>query len=252
MPSLTLATSRAAARRLSTALDPIERRYVRALRSVAASVAAEYMRALAPFVEERARTDAARSLPHTFDILGVQVRAAVEGTVGPIFDRHAKDVLAANARALTLQGIRLAPDHRVAFAVQDRRKANVDLVVNAQRAYAQSVKDIFESPKSVGLRVEELQAMLVERGNVSESRAELIARDQTLKLNGAVTQIRQENAGVDSYTWSTSLDERVREEHAALEGQTFSWSSPPSVGHPGEDFSCRCVALPVIAELADL
>ena len=253
MPSLTLAKSRAAARSLSIAIEPIERRYVRALRSVAASVAAEYMRALQPFIEERARTDAAaRSLPSTFDILGVQVRAAVEGTVGPIFDRHARDVLAANARGLRLQGIRLAPDHRVAYAVQERRKANVDLVVNAQRAYAQSVKDIFESPSSVGMRVEDLQAKLLERGNVSESRAELIARDQTLKLNGAVTQIRQENAGVTEYTWSTSLDERVRPEHASLEGQTFAWSAAPDVGHPGEDFQCRCVALPVIPELADL
>jgi phage-related protein (TIGR01555 family) len=252
MPSQTLrlAKSRAAARSLSTAIDPIERRYVRALRSVAADVAAEYMRALKPFVAARADA-ASRTLPSTFDVLGLQVQAAVEGTVGPLFDRHAKDVLVANARAMKLLGIRLAPDHRVGFEIQERRKANIDLVVNAQRAYAQSVKDIFESPENVGLRVEELQAMLLERGSVSESRAELIARDQTLKLNGAITEIRQTNAGVTEYTWSTSQDERVREEHAALEGQTFAWSSPPAVGHPGEDFQCRCVALPVIDELKE-
>ena len=44
----------------------------------------------------------------------------------------------------------------------------------------------------------------------------------------------------------------LKQKHAALEGQTFSWVAPPEVGHPGEDFQCRCVALPVLAELADL
>ena len=113
------------------------------------------------------------------------------------------------------------------------------------------VVEIFEAPDVNGMRVEELQRKLEERGDISESRAELVARDQTLKLNGAITQIRQENAGIDAYTWSTSLDERVREEHVALEGQTFSWASPPAVGHPGEDYQCRCVAIPVIPALAE-
>jgi SPP1 gp7 family putative phage head morphogenesis protein len=250
-PTLARARSRAAARVLQTAIDPIERRYVRALRAVARDVADEYMRTLKPFVGQTARADA-KTLPSTFDLLGVQVRAAVEGTVGPLFDRHAKDVMQANARALRVMGVPLVEDHRVGFQLQERRKANIDLVVNAQRAYAESVRSIFEDPSSTTLRVEDLQAKLLERGDVSESRAELIARDQTLKLNGALTQIRQENAGIDSYTWSTSLDERVREEHQVLEGEVFAWASAPAVGHPGQDFQCRCVALPVIAELADL
>ena len=81
---------------------------------------------------------------------------------------------------------------------------------------------------------------------MSESRAELIARDQTLKLNGAITKARQTSAGVNSYTWNTSHDDRVRESHAALDGQIISWDAPPEAGHPGEDFQCRCVPIPVI------
>lgn len=247
-PMQSLASRRAAARSLSTAIAPIERRYVRALRTLAQDVAAEYMKRLEPYVAARADS----TLANDIHVLGVHVQIATEQHVGTLFDRHAKDVAVANARALRVMGIKLAADAGLAADIAKRRQENIDLVVNAQREYAASVQAIFDDPKNEGLTVDELKDRLLERGDVSESRAELIARDQTLKLNGAITEIRQTNAGVEQYIWSTSQDERVREEHASLEGETFSWDSPPEVGHPGEDFQCRCVALPVIEELADL
>lgn len=214
------------------------------------------MRELAPFIETAAqggRKDAAPAgLRAALDHLGVRVQIVAEHQVGQLFDAHARGVVKANGQASEkLIGIpaarALGPDLTEELA--KRRKENVDLVVNAQRAYAAGVQEIFDDPDTHGLTVEELQARLLERGDVSESRAELIARDQTLKLNGAINEIRQTDAGIDQYTWSTSLDERVREEHAALEGRVFSWDDPPEVGHPGEDFQCRCIALPVIPGL---
>lgn len=196
-----------------------------------------------------AKTDA--TLPSDFDLHFAHIVAAVPEKVGPVFERHARQVGDANRKAMRVVGIK-GSDIGITAEVAKRRDENIQLVVKAEREYAQSVKDIFSAPENVGLRVEDLKKQLLERGDVSESRAELIARDQTLKLNGAMTEIRQTNAGVQEYVWSTSLDERVREEHAALEGQTFSWSSPPEPGHPGEDYQCRCVALPVIAELEGL
>lgn len=88
--------------------------------------------------------------------------------------------------------------------------------------------------------------------SVSRSKALFIARDQMAKLNSEITQHQQRDAGVNRYIWSTSGDERVRESHAALDGKVFSWDSPPVVdkrtgrrAHPGEDYQCRCVALPL-------
>lgn len=82
--------------------------------------------------------------------------------------------------------------------------------------------------------------------------AQLIARDQTAKLNGAITRRQQEDAGITEYIWSTSGDSRVREAHAALNNKRFKWNDPPVVDaktgrrcHPGEDYQCRCVALAV-------
>ena len=67
--------------------------------------------------------------------------------------------------------------------------------------------------------------------------------------------MRQQAAGVNEYTWSTSRDERVRPMHAKLEGQRFAYDDPPETtedgetNNPGEDWQCRCIALPVISLL---
>jgi len=90
--------------------------------------------------------------------------------------------------------------------------------------------------------------IMAERTDVSDSRAKLIARDQVSKLNGQLTMERQTDLGVESYIWRTVGDERVREEHDILDGETFSWDSPPEPGHPGEDYQCRCWAEPILPE----
>ncbi len=93
--------------------------------------------------------------------------------------------------------------------------------------------------------------IMSERTDVSDSRAKLIARDQVAKLNGQLTRERQEEIGVSGYIWRTVGDERVRDSHDEVDGQFFSWDSPPSEtdgNHPGEDFQCRCWPEPVLPE----
>ena len=60
---------------------------------------------------------------------------------------------------------------------------------------------------------------------------------------------RYKSVGVQKYRWSTAGDNRVRPEHKALNGKIFDWDNPPlSTGgkHPGEDFGCRCIAIPIV------
>ena len=47
------------------------------------------------------------------------------------------------------------------------------------------------------------------------------------------------------YEWRTRGDGRVRSSHRENDGQVFSWDNPPPTGHPGEDYGCRCRAIPV-------
>lgn len=239
---------------------PVEARYVASLTAISRDWSAAYERALEPFLKEREeaqRTDAGkaqapiplRSVGSTFDVLGLRIHAAIAPKVNKAFAKMASGVHAASVKSLAVFKIDPESKGLAEFAAK-KRNENIALVENAHRVYAQQVRQLFEDPANLGMRVETLRDRLLERGDVSKSRAELIARDQTLKLNGALAQEQMKNAGVEAYTWSTSLDERVREEHQVLEGQTFTWDSPPSPGHPGEDYQCRCVAIPVIEELA--
>jgi SPP1 gp7 family putative phage head morphogenesis protein len=102
---------------------------------------------------------------------------------------------------------------------------------------------------AIGSRWETIAARLAERELVTESRAALIARDQVGKLFGEVNKARQQNIGVSGYVWRTANDNRVREEHEALDGDRFEWSSPPSEGYPGEAVNCRCYADPDFSDL---
>jgi SPP1 gp7 family putative phage head morphogenesis protein len=102
------------------------------------------------------------------------------------------------------------------------------------RPLLSDVAHVVEQAHMQGVRVEVLASDLVERFGVSDSRAQLIARDQTLTLNGQLNRSRQQAAGIAEYVWVTSRDERVREEHQVLDGRTFSWAVGSPEGHPGE------------------
>ena len=94
------------------------------------------------------------------------------------------------------------------------------------------------------------------------NRASLIARTETAKLNTSVTLETYKEIGCQYYMWMATLDERVRPDHAMMNGLICS-ATDPTVWyeenpddpmhpiehkrddtmvhlHPGEDFQCRC------------
>lgn len=128
--------------------------------------------------------------------------------------------------------------------------ANVDLIKTQPRESLGRMKELvyqdYMSGRSTTNIVKELQAQF----GMDKRHAQLIARDQTAKLNSEITQSQQRDAGVSKYEWSGTLDRRERASHRALEGKVFSWDNPPETDggrrcHPGEDYQCRCCALPV-------
>lgn len=110
-----------------------------------------------------------------------------------------------------------------------------------------------------GRSVRDIQREIQEEYNVSKRKAQLLARDQVATLNAQITKMQQQDAGCTKYRWSSSKDSRVRECHRELDGKVFSWDDPPEMWyetksgrvytgrrcHPGEDYCCRCVAIPV-------
>ncbi|MCD8397550.1 MAG: minor capsid protein [Lachnospiraceae bacterium] len=110
-----------------------------------------------------------------------------------------------------------------------------------------------------GTSLRQMQRDIQNEYNISKRNAELLARDQVATLNASITKMQQTDAGVKKYKWSTSKDSRVRDCHRELHGKIISWDDPPEMWYmtkkgkvytgrhcnPGEDYACRCVAIPI-------
>jgi SPP1 gp7 family putative phage head morphogenesis protein len=129
---------------------------------------------------------------------------------------------------------------------------NVNLIKSVPAQYFERLNSTVLTGIQQGQRYSEIADSIQDIYGVTDSRAKLIARDQTSKTNAAVAETRQTDLGIEEYTWLTAGDERVRETHADNDGLVFRWDSPPAeTGHPGHDINCRCVAIPMIGSSSD-
>lgn len=175
-----------------------------------------------------------------------------EGELDNALEVIGKRVSTKNARELArVIGISIREaDPGVAAFLDNFRAINVSRIKSLAGRELVEITQILERSEATGARVEVLRGAIQERFSVTRSRAALLARDQTLTLNSQITRVRQQNAGIVEYIWTTSGDERVRDEHDEREGKRFRWDTPPEDGHPGEPIQCRCTPYPVLPELA--
>ena len=127
---------------------------------------------------------------------------------------------------------------------------NVDLISTVPSQSLDQMKQLVYRHYMDGSTTTDIVKEIQRQYGMTKSHARLIARDQTAKLNSAITKHQQQDAGVGKYKWSDSRDERVRKSHHRLNGHIFSWDNPPETDrgrrcHPGEDYQCRCCAIPV-------
>lgn len=128
---------------------------------------------------------------------------------------------------------------------------NTDLIESIADEYLGQVGRMVATSVRSGIRYEELAGEIDERYDVGVSRAKLIARDQIGKLNGQITELRQKDLGIEKYIWRGVGDARERDSHLELNNTVQEWSDPPEVGHPSEDYQCRCWAEPDLSDLYD-
>lgn len=122
---------------------------------------------------------------------------------------------------------------------------NINLIKSIPTEYYEKLEDALFEKVARGVRYESLIGEVERIGNVTKSRAKLIARDQTSKMNSAFNEARQTSLGIEEYVWQGAADERERASHRANNGKRFRWDQPPAkTGHPGHDVRCRCVAAP--------
>ena len=144
-------------------------------------------------------------------------------------------------------GVDLTPFYRasdIQDVVDTNIEANVALIKSLPQQYSDKVEALVLNALQTGQTNEELAKEIAKLGQTTDARARLIAADQMGKINGQINKARQLSMGVETYTWQTAKDERVRLDHQHKQGKTFRWDTPPTGGHPGEPIRCRCTALP--------
>jgi len=132
----------------------------------------------------------------------------------------------------------------------------VDLITSLPREAAQRVHDITVGNLYENLRGKALFQEIMRTGEVTESRATLIARTETARTATAMTMVRASRIGSTQYVWRTSKDRRVRESHRKMEGRVCDWANPPEVEpgmhyHAGMVWNCRCFPEPIIPQDLD-
>ena len=191
------------------------------------------------------------------------ISARIVGTANRVnaerFDRQAGKMF-----GIDLKGALASSGQAVRDQLEIDRQLNASLIKSVATQFKQEIADTIMANVQSGERSTNLITQIKERYHVSQSRAKLIARDQTSKLNGSLVKARSEALGAKTYVWSCVMDERAREDHKVMNGKLCklnddtvysddngkTWKSRKSIGgyigKPTEDYQCRCAMLPIV------
>jgi len=146
--------------------------------------------------------------------------------------------------------IRTAP---TGARMQALLQEQVTLITSLPKDAAQRVHELTLAGIEDSTRAKEIAKEIARSGEVSVSRANLIARTEVARTASTLTQARAEHVGSEGYVWRTSGDSDVRHSHKQMNGKFVRWDSPPTLSdgtttHAGQIYNCRCYPEPVIPE----
>ena len=131
--------------------------------------------------------------------------------------------------------------------------AQVGLIKSIPLEAAQRVQELAIAELYEGRRIDHIVETIMNVGNVTRSRAELIATTEVGRASTSLTQVRAEATGNPTYKWISQRDGQVRPLHKHLDGTIHFWNDPPIAdertgirANPGCIWACRCIARPII------
>jgi SPP1 gp7 family putative phage head morphogenesis protein len=131
----------------------------------------------------------------------------------------------------------------------------VRLITSLPTEAAERVHKLTVDGMADGTRASEIAKEIMRSGEVTQSRANLIARTEVGRASGKITETRALSIDSQEYIWRTAKDSDVRPDHRALEGKVIRWDSPPIAdkrtgirAHAGCIWECRCYAEPIIPQ----
>lgn len=132
---------------------------------------------------------------------------------------------------------------------------NVLLIKSIPQEFHERIREsVMRSIQTDGFGSKTLLDEINQTNKVTKNRAELIAVDQTRKVNAAMNTERMKSVGVEKFEWIHSGGgAEPRELHLMYDGQIFEMENPPVIddrtgerGFPGQLINCRCKMRPVV------
>lgn len=232
-----------------------ERNYSRQLRGVARQINA-IVKAFAPNGSVEDLNSMTSTLTRYAEILRPWARAVGWGMVNEVSRRDESAWFAHGEEMgrLLREEIRTAPTGEL---LRERLAEQVRLITSLPIEASQRVHKLTTESLINSSRATEIAEEILKTGDVTESRAILIARTETARTAASLTQSRAQFVGSTHYIWHTASDSDVRPGHKAMNGRIFRWDEPPEVEengrymrhHPGEIWNCRCWAEPIIPDV---
>lgn len=133
-----------------------------------------------------------------------------------------------------------------AEAVVATREWLEDLVDDLSRQTQTRIVSAMSDAKLRQLPAVQAREVVTEALDKARNRARSIAGDMTGKMHGKLNEALQLEARVTRYKWNHSFRPNPRRHHVERQGNIYEWSKPPSDGHPGYAYHCRCTAEPVV------
>lgn len=129
-------------------------------------------------------------------------------------------------------------------AMRESLARQVELIKSLPTDAAERVHALVQEAQFNGTRAKEIAKEIARSGEVSASRAMLIARTEVTRASTELTKARAQHIGSTGYIWRTSKDSDVRPSHRKMEGRFVEWNNPPTLdgmtGNAGCLPNCRC------------
>lgn len=176
----------------------------------------------------------------------IELQTPIEGPILDMEKQLNKDLssLGVNLQLNDEQRKKLVDDYNL------NQKLNIK---NWDSDQIQRLRDMVMKIQEAGYNQKTLSQLIEKEWEVSKNKAKFLARQETSLFLAKFRREQSLDVGINKYKWSTSRDERTRKDHKELNGKIFFYGDPPIVdkktgrrAEPGEDFNCRCVAIPVL------
>ncbi len=194
---------------------------------------------------------------HLRKILPAEVADAVK-----LVDRFDKTIfevdgaIQASFGKLAVQPVLTAKERRI---VAEEWEENARLYIrNFTKSETAKLRAMIKANALKGLRYEHAIASIQKSYGVTERKARFLAKQETSLLMSKLKKARYTGGGSHEYRWrcvAGSPKHPVRPSHKKLDGTIQRWDSPPITTMPnqpvrrcapGEDFECRCTAIPIV------